>query len=85
VVSNKEQAPRRPLWLITRHGDGRMHVLILDPNGEEEALSVFSYEEEAEAFLSLQEPGEAGKRERPRLGSLSLCSTDFARASRRWP
>src|SRR3989337_4206636 len=38
-----------------------MDVLTLGPeeNGEEEALPVFSYEEEAEAFLRLQEPGKS--------------------------
>jgi hypothetical protein len=56
----RSRASRRPLWLIAKRDDGRMDVLTLSPeeNGEEEeALPVFSYEEEAEAFLRLQEPG----------------------------
>ncbi len=55
----RSRASRRPLWLIAKRDDGRMDVLTLGPeeNGEEEALPVFSYEEEAEAFLRLQEPG----------------------------
>jgi hypothetical protein len=57
----RSRASRRPLWLIAKRDDGRMDVLTLGPeeNGEEEALPVFSYEEEAEAFLRLQEPGKS--------------------------
>lgn len=53
----RSRAPRRPLWLITNHENGRMGVLTLDPGSETEALPVFSFEEEAEMFLRLGTPG----------------------------
>lgn len=66
------RASRRPLWLIAKHDDGRMDVLTLEPdgNGEEEALPVFSYEEEAEAFLRLQEPGKGWRARETTVGEL---------------
>ena len=59
----RSRASRRPLWLIAKRDDGRMDVLTLGPeeNGEEEALPVFSYEEEAEAFLCLLKDDEKKK------------------------
>lgn len=53
----RTRAPRRPLWLIARHENGRMGVLTLESGSESEALPVFSYEEEAETFLRLGTPG----------------------------
>jgi hypothetical protein len=42
-------------WLIARHENGRLELLTIDA-GDEKALPVFSFEEEAEAFLSLGAP-----------------------------
>jgi len=47
-----------------------MDVLTLDTNGEEEALPVFSYEEEAEAFLRLQAPGAGWQARETTVGEL---------------
>jgi hypothetical protein len=68
----RSRASRRPLWLIAKHDDGRTDVLTLghDGNGEEEALPVFSYEEEAEAFLRLQAPGKGWRARESRVGEL---------------
>jgi hypothetical protein len=52
--------PRRSLdptfWLIVRHQNSQVEVITIDAGGEK-ALPVFSFEEEAEAFLSLGTPG----------------------------
>lgn len=54
-----EQAPRRrpgsAYWLIAKNENGRMEVLDIDFATGEDALPVFSYEEEAEMFLGLWE------------------------------
>jgi hypothetical protein len=50
------RTPRRPLWLIANHENGRMDVLILGSD-DKETLPVFSFEEEAETFLRLGEMG----------------------------
>jgi hypothetical protein len=55
-----------------------MDMLILDPDGEEEALPVFSYEEEAAAFLGLQAPERGWRARETTTGGSSHCSTDFA-------
>src|ERR687885_360357 len=51
--------PRRSLdptfWLIARHQNGQVEVITIDAGGEK-ALPVFSFEEEAEAFLNLGAP-----------------------------
>jgi hypothetical protein len=57
------RAPRRPLWLIANHDNGRMAVLTLGPGRDEEVLPVFSFEEEAEIFLRFEMP-ETGWRAR---------------------
>ena len=44
---------RRPLWLITTYRNNRIDPLTIDPGGAGESLAVFSYKEEAEAFLRL--------------------------------
>ena len=42
------------LWLLSKHKSGLIEVVLtIETGGEEEALPVFSFEEEAEAFLSL--------------------------------
>jgi hypothetical protein len=50
--------PASVYWLITRNENGRLRFLALSLTGGEEALPVFSSEEEAEMYLSLgQEEG----------------------------
>ena len=50
---------RRPLWILTSYKHNQMNPLTLDPNGDGGFLPVFSFEEEAQAFLKLL--GEEGK------------------------
>jgi hypothetical protein len=57
------RATRRPLWLIKNQDDARMGVLTFGPGSDEEALPVFSFEQEAETFLRLGVP-ETGWRAR---------------------
>lgn len=60
----RSRAPRRPLWLIANHENGRMGVFTLRADDySREVLPVFSFEEEAEAFLWLGAP-ETGWRAR---------------------
>ena len=44
---------RRPLWIITSYENNRMDALTLSPDPDGRFLAIFSYEEEAEAFLCL--------------------------------
>src|SRR5918911_3309850 len=46
---------RRPLWIIISYQNYRMDALTLDPDSDGGFLVVFSFKEEAEAFLSLLE------------------------------
>ena len=46
---------RRPLWIIISYQNNRMNALTLDPDSDGGFLAVFSFKEEAEAFLSLLE------------------------------
>ena len=43
----------RPLWIITRDEDGRMEALTIGPHLDDSFLALFSYVEEAEAFVCL--------------------------------
>jgi len=43
----------RPLWIITSYQHNQMEILTVDPDGDGGFLPVFSFEEEAEAFLQL--------------------------------
>src|SRR5919199_1713175 len=53
-VQNKSGSlTRRPLWIITSYQNNRMEALTLDPDSDGGFLAVFSFKEEAEAFLSL--------------------------------
>jgi hypothetical protein len=52
----RSRVPRRPLWLIANHENGRVGVFTLG-SGDDETLPVFSFEEEAETFLRLGEAG----------------------------
>jgi len=65
----RSRAQSRPLWLIADHHNGRLGVFTLEPGSEREALPIFSFEEEAEAFLLLETPGRNGGREGLRPGS----------------
>ena len=53
-MPNKSRAlTRRPLWIITSYENNRMDALTIDPDLDGGFLAVFSFEEEAEAFLCL--------------------------------
>jgi hypothetical protein len=53
-MPNKRRAvTRRPLWIITSYENDRMHALTIGPDLDGGFLAVFSFEEEAEAFLCL--------------------------------
>lgn len=58
----EERGVGRPLgsmyWLITKNENGRVEVLTICLAGGEEALPVFSYEEEAQMFVSLGGAGD---------------------------
>ena len=56
---NKSSAlMRRPLWIITSYQNDQMELLTIDPDVEGGFLAVFSFEEEAQAFLHLSVDGE---------------------------
>ncbi len=67
----ESRAGRRSLWLIANHHDGRLDVLTLEPGSEREALPIFSFEEEAEAFLLLETPGVEWRARRTTAGELT--------------
>ncbi len=48
---------RRKLWLIVRHEMRQKDVLTVEDGDGEEILPVFSFPEEAEMFVRLEEPG----------------------------
>ena len=53
-MPNKSRAvTRRPLWIITSYENNRMEALTIGPDLDGGLLAVFSFEEEAEAFLCL--------------------------------
>ena len=52
---------RGPLWIITCYRNNRMEVLTVDPDGDGGYLPVFSFEEEADAFLHLSENDREGR------------------------
>ena len=63
VMLNKSRALlRRPLWIITSNQNNRMEVLTIDTDVAGGFLAVFSFEEEAEAFLGLLVDGEANRK-----------------------
>ena len=43
----------RPLWIITSYENNQMEALTIGPHLDERFLALFSYEQEAEAFLCL--------------------------------
>ena len=52
-----ERALVTAYWLIAKNENGRLEILASGPAGREEAVAVFSHEEEAEMFLRLWERG----------------------------
>jgi hypothetical protein len=52
-LSRINKLASRPFWLIVRHDVGRMAVLATGLPSGEEALPVFSFEDEARMFLDL--------------------------------
>jgi hypothetical protein len=46
---------RRPLWIIVSNHNNQVDAFTLDPDSDGGLLAVFSFKEEAEAFLSLLE------------------------------
>jgi len=44
---------QRPLWILTSYQHNQIEPLTLDPDGDGGFLPVFSFEEEAQAFLEL--------------------------------
>lgn len=54
------RAPGSAYWLIAKNENGRLEVLATRLAGAEEALPVFSHEEEAEMFFRLWEVGSDG-------------------------
>ncbi len=61
---------RCSLWLIVKHDNARMGVLTIDPGSDREVLPVFSFEEEAEAFLRLWAPGTGWRARQTAAGEL---------------
>ena len=60
---NKNSAlGRRPLWILTSYQHNQMQPLTLDPYGDGGFLPVFSFEEEADAFLQLLRDEEGKER-----------------------
>ena len=58
MLSKSRALIRRPLWIIISYQNKRMEVLTIDSYAEGDSLAVFSFEEEAEAFLGLLLDGE---------------------------
>ena len=54
-VSKRE--PGTSYWLISKNENGQLEILATDLAGGEEAMPVFSHEQEAEMFLGLWEVG----------------------------
>lgn len=79
----RSRAPRRPLWLITNHENGRMGVFTLGSDDDEETLPIFSFEEEAEMFLRLGETGTGWRARETAAGELiSLLRGPYAGVKR---
>jgi hypothetical protein len=59
MINKSRALMRRPLWIITSYQNNRMEVLTIDSDVEGGGyLAIFSFEEEAEAFLGLLGDGE---------------------------
>ena len=83
MVDGKSRAPRRLLWLIANHENGRIDVFTLRPDDDREVLPVFSFKEEAETFLRLGETETAWRARETTAGELiSLLYGPCARVNR---
>jgi hypothetical protein len=51
----------RPLWIITSYENNQREALMLSPDLDHSLLALFSYEEEAEAFVCFLGDGEKEK------------------------
>ncbi len=69
-VPVRSRAPGWLLWVIAKHENSRMSLLTVDPGGDGEALAVFSFEEEAEAFLRLGTQGAQWQARRTTTGEI---------------
>jgi hypothetical protein len=61
MAKNSRGLTLRPLWIITSYQNNRINTLTIDSdgnNGGDDFLPVFSFEEEAEAFLHCFETDE---------------------------
>ncbi len=79
----RSRVPRRPLWLIANHENGRVGVFTLGSDDDKETLPVFSFEEEAETFLRLGEAGTGWQARETTAGELiSLLRGSYAGVKR---
>ena len=58
LIKKSSALLRRPLWIITSYQNDQMELLTIDADVDGCFLAVFSFEEEAEAFLHLSVDGE---------------------------
>ncbi len=65
----ERSAARRPYWIIAAHRGGYIEALTVELEGEED-LPIFSFEEEAELFLSLGVSGEGWEVRRSGAGEI---------------
>jgi hypothetical protein len=63
MLSKTSALSRRLLWVITSNQDYRTELLTIDAGVEGRFLAVFSFEEEAEAFLGLSVDRDEEKKE----------------------
>ena len=61
---------RRPLWLVVRHSNSCLEVLTTKIGTSGEALTVFSFEEEAELFLQYGASGTGWRARETTAGEL---------------
>lgn len=52
-TNNRSLLGQRPLWIITSYQNNQINTLTLDSEGNGRLLAIFSFKEEAEAYLSL--------------------------------
>jgi len=60
MLNRNSALGRRPLWILTSDQHNQVQPLTLDPDGDGGFLPVFSFEEEAQAFLQLLGEEEKG-------------------------
>ena len=58
MLNKSRTLTRRPLWIITSYENNRMEAFTIAPDLDGSFLAVFSFEEEAAAFLCLLEDDE---------------------------